>query len=273
MKGAQRVGFIGGGNMAGALIGGLLQAGTPPHDLFALEIDPARRAQLEKHFGIATAAGADDRLQAQDALVLAVKPQQMKELCAALAPRIGNKLVVSIAAGIRARDIARWLGTQAIVRAMPNTPALIGQGVTGLAALPAVDASQRAAAERILAAVGSVVWFDDEKALDAVTALSGSGPAYVFYFIEAMIAAGRAEGLTERQARTLATATLAGAAQLAARSDEPVAVLRERVTSKGGTTAAALASLDADRVGAAIAKAIHAASARAQELGDEFGRG
>jgi pyrroline-5-carboxylate reductase len=271
MDAAQRIGFVGGGNMAGALIGGLLQAGTGPRDLFALEIDAARRAHLERQFGIATAAAVDDRLFAQDVVVLAVKPQQMKEVCSTLASRIGSRLVVSIAAGIRARDIARWLGTQAIVRAMPNTPALIGQGVAGLAALAAVSAQQRAVAERILSAVGSVVWFDDESALDAVTAISGSGPAYVFYFIEAMIAAGRAEGLTEQQARSLATATLAGAAQLAARSTEPVALLRERVTSKGGTTAAALASLEADRVGAAIAKAIHAANVRAHELGDEFG--
>jgi pyrroline-5-carboxylate reductase len=180
--------------------------------------------------------------------------------------------VLSIAAGIRARDLARWLGTQGIVRAMPNTPALIGQGVTGLAALAPVTAQQRSLAARILSAVGRVVWFDDEGALDAVTAISASGPAYVFYFIEAMIAAGRAEGLTEPQARELAIGTFEGAAQLAARSGEPVSVLRERVTSKGGTTAAALASLEADRVAAAIARAIHAAKLRAQELGDEFGR-
>jgi pyrroline-5-carboxylate reductase len=272
MDRAQRIGFIGGGNMAGALIGGLLQAGTAPGALLALEIDAARRAQLEQQFGIGTAAAADERLRTQDVLVLAVKPQQMKEVCALLAAHVTNQLVVSIAAGIRARDIARWLGTQSVVRAMPNTPALIGQGVTGLAALAAVSAQQRGVAEHILAAVGRVVWFDNENALDTVTAISGSGPAYVFYFIEAMIAAGRAEGLTEQQARSLATATLSGAAQLAAQSSEPVAILRERVTSKGGTTAAALASLEADRVGAAIAKAIHAANVRAQELGDEFGR-
>lgn len=272
MSATQRIGFIGGGNMAGALIGGLLQAGAAPRDLLAIEIDATRRAQLEQQFLIGTAAGVDDRLRTLDVLVLAVKPQQMKEVCASLAPHVGSQLVVSIAAGIRARDIERWLATQAIVRAMPNTPALIGRGVTGLAALAAVSATQLATAERILAAVGHVVWFDDESALDAVTAISGSGPAYVFYFIEAMIAAGRAEGLTERQARDLATGTLAGAAQLAAQSSEPVSLLRERVTSKGGTTAAALASLEADRVGSAIAKAIHAAAVRAQELGDEFGR-
>ncbi|HUL68278.1 MAG TPA: pyrroline-5-carboxylate reductase [Burkholderiaceae bacterium] len=272
MSEARKIGFIGGGNMAGALIGGLLQAGTAPRDLLAVEIDATRRAQLEQQFGIGTSATIDGKLRSQDVLVLAVKPQQMKEVCATLAPHIGNQLTVSIAAGIRARDLARWLGTQEIVRAMPNTPALIGQGVTGLACLPGVSAQRRSVAERILAAVGRVVWFDDESALDAVTAVSASGPAYVFYFIEAMIAAARAEGMTEQQARELATGTFLGAAQLAAQASEPVGVLRERVTSKGGTTAAALSSLEADRVAAAIAKAIHAANVRARELGDEFGR-
>jgi pyrroline-5-carboxylate reductase len=267
----QRIAFVGGGNMAGALIGGLVQNGTPARDLVAIEIDAARRAQLEQQFGIGTTAGADERLRTQGVLVLAVKPQQMKAVCGALAPHIGPQLVVSVAAGIRARDLARWLGTEKIVRAMPNTPALVGKGVTGLAALPAVGAQERAVAERILAAVGQVVWFDEESALDTVTAVSASGPAYVFYFIEAMIAAARADGLTESQARELAIGTFVGAAHLAASSSESVAVLRERVTSKGGTTAAALASLESDRVGAAIARAVHAAKVRAQELGDEFG--
>jgi len=272
MTARPRIAFIGGGNMAGALIGGLLKAGAAPADLLALEIDAARRALLEKQFGIATCAAPGAPLRAQDALVLAVKPQQMKEVCAGLRTVIDRQVVVSVAAGIRARDLALWLGTQAIVRAMPNTPALIAQGVTGLAALPAVSTEQRSVAERILAAVGSVVWFDDEGALDTVTAISASGPAYVFYFIEALIAAGRAEGLTEVQAHELATGLFVGAAHLAAQSPEPIAVLRERVTSKGGTTAAGLASLAADRVDAAIARAVHAAKVRAQELGDEFGR-
>ena len=272
MSGGQRIAFIGGGNMAGALIGGLLQARAAPRDLLALEIDAARRAQLERQFGISTLAAADATLRGCDVIVLAVKPQQMKDVCAMLAPFAGQSLVLSIAAGIRASDLARWLGAQAIVRAMPNTPALIGRGITGLLAMPGVDPAQRAAAERIMLAVGRVVWFEDERSLDTVTAISGSGPAYVFYFIEALIAAGRAEGLTEQQASELATATFAGAAELAAQSHEPIALLRERVTSKGGTTAAALASLETDRVAAAIAKAVHAAKVRAQELGDEFGR-
>jgi pyrroline-5-carboxylate reductase len=269
---APRIAFIGGGNMAGALVGGLLQAGTAASDLLALEIDATRRAHLEQQFGIRTLGAADGTLRGCDVFVLAVKPQQMKEVCAALAPFVGHALVLSIAAGIRAGDLARWLGSDTIVRAMPNTPALIGRGVTGLAAMAGADAAQREAAQRIMAAVGHVVWFDDEQALDTVTAISGSGPAYVFYFIEALIAAGRVEGLSEQQARALAIGTFTGAAELAARSDEPVSVLRERVTSKGGTTAAALASFEADKIASAIARGVHAAGVRATELGDEFGR-
>jgi pyrroline-5-carboxylate reductase len=266
-----RIAFIGGGNMAGALIGGLLKAGAAPSDLVALEIDAARRAQLERDFRVGTLSAPVEMLRMQDVLVLAVKPQQAKAVCAQLQPFVGHQLIVSIAAGIRARDLARWLGTTSLVRAMPNTPALIGQGVSGLAALAGVTAAQRSLAERVLAAVGRVVWFDAEEALDTVTAISASGPAYVFYFIEALIGAGRAEGLAEAPARELATALFVGAAQLAAQSTEPVSVLRGRVTSKGGTTAAALASLEADGVAAAIVRAVHAAAVRAQELGDEFG--
>ncbi len=266
-----KIAFIGGGNMAGALIGGLRRAGTAAADLLAVEIDAGRRAALERDFGIATAETPDARLTGFDVLVLAVKPQQMKSACAALAPHIGAQLVLSVAAGIRARDLARWLGTQAVVRAMPNTPALIGRGISGAAALAGASQAQRDAAEKVLRAVGEVVWFADEAQLDAVTAVSGSGPAYVFYFIEALIDAGRELGFTEAQARALAIATFTGAAELAARSAEPVAVLRERVTSKGGTTAAALASLERDGVRAAIVRAVAAAERRAVELGDEFG--
>jgi pyrroline-5-carboxylate reductase len=195
----------------------------------------------------------------------------MPEVCHSIRPHLDQPLVLSIAAGIRARDIARWLGTDQVVRAMPNTPALIGQGASGMAALPQVSAEQRAAAARILGAVGDVVWFDDEALLDPVTALSGSGPAYAFYFIEAMIEAGSEMGLSAEQARRLAVRTFAGAAQLAAQSDEPVRTLRERVTSRGGTTAAALAHMDATGLKQQIIAAIHAANRRARELGDQFG--
>ena len=267
-----RICFIGGGNMAGALIGGLRRAGTPGAELGAIEIDAARRAQLEREFGIVTRAAPDASIEPCEVLVLAVKPQQMKEVCAVLRPYVRAQLVLSIAARIRAADLARWLGTQCIVRAMPNTPALVGRGITGMAALAAVSAPQRQTAEQILRAAGAVVWFADDAQIDAVTALSGSGPAYVFYFIEALIAAGRAMGFDEIQARCLALETVAGAAHLAAASDEPLPALRARVTSKGGTTAAAIARMEADQLQDRIVAAVLAARQRAAELGDEFSR-
>lgn len=267
-----KIAFVGGGNMAAALIAGLLRAGRPAADLFVVEIDGERCAQLQRQFGIAAATAPDARLQEAGALVLAVKPQSMREACAAARPHIGRPLVVSVAAGIRSVDIARWLGTGAIVRTMPNTPALIGRGVTGMAATAQVGGAGRELAESVLRAVGDVVWFDDEDQLDAVTAVSGSGPAYVFYFIEALARAGTELGLTEGQARQLAVQTFAGAAQLAADSSEPLQTLRQRVTSKGGTTAAALSWLESNAVEARIVEAVHAAHRRAREMGEEFGR-
>ncbi len=265
-----RVAFIGGGNLAAALISGLRrEGGGAPH---VVEIDEARRAHLEREFGASTAAQPNAALAQAEVVVLAVKPQQLRQACYALRPHLGDSLLLSVAAGIRAADIARWCGSERVVRAMPNTPALIGAGITGMAALPGVGADARCQAERILAAVGTVVWFDDESQLDAVTAVSGSGPAYVFRFIEALQAAGRDLGLSEAQARQLAIATFTGAAQLAAQSDEPPALLRERVTSRGGTTAAALACLEAAGIEATIVAAVRAAAARARELGDEFGQ-
>jgi pyrroline-5-carboxylate reductase len=190
-----------------------------------------------------------------------------------LAAAAHQPLVISIAAGIRARDLSRWLGGyKAIVRCMPNTPALIGMGVAGLTATRSVDEAGRALASQVLGAVGETVWFDDEAKIDAVTAISGSGPAYVFYFIEALQEAARQLGMNEAQGRALAVATFTGAAQLAANSDEPPSVLRERVTSKGGTTAAALASFDASGIKDAIVRGVLAADARAKEMGDEFGK-
>ena len=267
-----RIAFIGGGNMASALIAGLIQKGRRLHELLAVEIDAARREQLARDYGIAVAPAPDARLAEADVLVLAVKPQQMREACAALRPFIGQQLVLSIAAGIRIADLARWLGTDRIVRSMPNTPALIGRGISGLAAGPALTPAQRDRAAQILQAVGTVVWLDDEAQLDAVTAISGSGPAYVFYFIEALIEAGRAMGLSQEQSRRLAIETLVGASHLAAESGEPPEVLRARVTSKGGTTAAAIESMEADQIKAKIVAAVRAAQRRAAELGDEFGK-
>jgi pyrroline-5-carboxylate reductase len=266
------IAFLGGGNMAGALLGGLLRTGvTTATQVQVVEVNPGRCAQLHKQFGVTTAAEPSAALSAVEVVVLAVKPQQMRAACAALAPHLAAPLILSVAAGVRAADLARWLGTQRIVRAMPNTPALIGCGITGLVALPAVSAAQRDAAARIVQAVGQAVWLDAETQLDAVTALSGSGPAYVFYFIEALLEAGAAMGLNETQTRLLAVETFAGAAALAAASPEPVTTLRAQVTSKGGTTAAALAVLEQAQVKEAIVAAVRAAEQRARELGEEFG--
>ena len=267
-----KIAFIGGGNMAAALIAGLLRAGHRPAEIVAVEIDDGRCAQLHRQFGIEAITSPDAKLQQAGALVLAVKPQFMRDACEAAKLYLGDPLVLSVAAGIRSVDIARWLGRTAIVRAMPNTPALIGRGVTGIAATAQVSGAQRELAESILRTAGTVVWFDDEAKLDAVTAVSGSGPAYAFYFIEALARAGAELGFTAEQARELAVQTFVGAAQLAADSSEPLATLRARVTSKGGTTAAALSWLEANAVEARIVEAVHAAHRRARELGDEFGR-
>ncbi|QDF98854.1 pyrroline-5-carboxylate reductase [Azoarcus sp. DD4] len=272
-----KITFLGGGNMAAALIGGLVARGIEAADLCAIDLNADSRARLAERFGVRTSEAADAAALACDVLVLAVKPQQMKAAVAPLAGQLSGQLVVSIAAGLRLADIGRWLGSGGqpyvrMVRCMPNTPALIGAGITGLYADPAVDAAGRDAAERVLAAVGSTVWIADEAQIDAVTAVSGSGPAYVFHFIEALEAAGRALGFDEATARKLAIDTTLGAARLAAGSDEPPAVLRERVTSKGGTTAAALASLAASGWHDAMVKAVAAAEARGRELGDELGR-
>jgi pyrroline-5-carboxylate reductase len=267
-----KIAFIGGGNMATALIAGLLRAGRPAAEIVAVEIDGARCAELRRRFGIDAVTAPDDSLRQAAALVLAVKPQFMRQACEAARPHLGQPLVVSVAAGIRTADIARWLGTEAIVRSMPNTPALIGRGVTGMAATSRVSGAQRQLAESILRTAGDVLWFDEEAKLDAVTAVSGSGPAYVFYFIEALARAGTELGLTAGQARELAVRTFTGAAQLAAESEQPLATLRQQVTSKGGTTAAALAWLEANAVEARIVEAVQAAHRRAGELGEEFGR-
>jgi pyrroline-5-carboxylate reductase len=267
-----KIAFIGGGNMAAALIGGLLRSGRPPAELIVVEVDEARCAQLRQQFGVAAIAAPDDSLREAATVVLAVKPQHMGEACATVRPHLAQPLVVSIAAGTRMRDIERWLGAAAIVRAMPNMPALIGRGISALAATAAVSEAQRDLAASVLGAVGTVLWVGDEALLDAVTAVSGSGPAYVFYFLESLARAGEELGLGAEAARTLAVQTFVGAAHLAAQADEPLEALRARVTSKGGTTAAALAWLESNAVGARIVEAVHAAHRRAVELGEEAGR-
>lgn len=266
--------FIGGGNMAAAIIGGLIAGGRAPSTLHAVDVLPEARSRLEQKFGIRTAA--DGRAAATDAdcIVLAVKPQQMREVVTALAPALSGKLVISIAAGIRGGDLARWLGPSTqVVRAMPNTPALVAAGITGLYARPDVSAAQRRDAENILAAVGATFWVDQEEQLDAVTAVSGSGPAYVFYFIEALEQAGRELGLSPQIARQSALATFAGAVKLATTADaaDP-ATLRAQVTSKGGTTERAVDALDNAAVKAAFIRAVRAAAERAAEMGDALGK-
>lgn len=271
----RKISFIGGGNMASALIGGLVQQGFAGAAIQVVDLSDAARARLQADFGVRAVAGIDDEVVNTDLLVLAVKPQQLQEVARTLVGRLGNAVVVSIAAGIRSGDLVRWLGGYArVVRAMPNTPALIGAGITGMFAAPeAVTASERDAAERVMRAVGQVVWVADEAQMDAVTAVSGSGPAYVFHFIEALEAAGQSCGFTPEVARQLAIQTVLGAARLAAESDVGPDVLRERVTSKGGTTAAALASFAQDDLLGSVQRAVLAAKARGRELGDELGRG
>ena len=276
-----KIAFIGGGNMAAALIAGLAGKLTPGANIHVVDPNPASLEALQRQYGVTVAASVADgsAVAGAEVLVLAVKPQVMHEVTQQLLPPLqaaqaGGRapLVLSIAAGIRAADLARWLGGyQAIVRCMPNTPALIGMGVTGMVASAGVSAAQRAAADQILRAVGNTVWLDEEAQIDAVTAVSGSGPAYVFYFIEAMQQAAEELGLTAEQGKQLAMATFTGAAQLAVQSPDPVPVLRDKVTSKGGTTYAALTSMEASGVKAAIVAAVKAAAARGKELGEQLG--
>lgn len=263
--------FLGGGNMASALVGGMLERGFAAAQIVVVELARERRDWLVQTFGVGVAADVGV-VPGADALVLAVKPQQMREALAPLAGRLGGALAISVAAGLRVADLARWLGGhERVVRAMPNTPALIGAGVTGMYAPPAVDAAGRGLAERILSAVGSVVWVEDEARMDAVTAVSGSGPAYVFHFIEALEAAAVARGFDAHTARRLALDTVLGAAKLAASSEDSPGVLREKVTSKGGTTAAALAVFGEGDLLGLVGRAVAAAEARGRELGDELG--
>lgn len=268
-----RITFLGGGNMATALIGGLIERNFPREALQAVDLDAGTCQRLSDRFGIRTANALDAQALDCDVLVLAVKPQHLRDAVAPIAGKLGNQLVLSIAAGIRIETLDRWLGGYSrIVRAMPNTPALIGAGAAGLVGHASVDDADRDAATRILGAVGSVAWLSDEAQIDAVTALSGSGPAYVFYFIEALTEGGEAIGLPRDTARALALDTLLGAARLAAASEDDAATLRARVTSKGGTTEAALRSMEHDGFKALIARALAAADARGRELGDALGR-
>lgn len=268
-----KIAFVGGGNMASALIGGLIGNGFPAASVSAAEIDAGGRERLAQKFGIKVSPAIADVAREADTVVLAVKPQHMFEVARVLGPLLNRQLVVSIAAGIRSADLARWLGGYTrIVRVMPNTPALVRAGVSGMFARPEVSAAERARAEAILRAVGDAIWVEREDLIDAVTAVSGSGPAYVFYFIEAVRKAAVDMGFAPDDAQRLVMGTFAGAVRLAQASDEDVSVLRERVTSKGGTTERALDTMQAGQVGLAVSRAVHAALERAGELGDELGK-
>jgi pyrroline-5-carboxylate reductase len=264
------IAFIGGGNMASALIGGLRQHSGA--EILVVEPNAAAREGLAAQFGIQARAVAAADLRRAELVVWAVKPQFFGDAARPCAEFVGDALHLSVMAGIRSDAIVAATQAERVVRAMPNTPALIGAGIAGLYARDAVAADGRATVEALLAPTGQLLWVDREEDLDAVTALSGSGPAYIFYFIEAMVRAATDMGLSPQQGRSLALATFAGATELARRSDEPIALLRERVTSKGGTTHAALMAMQSSGVAAAFVSAIRAAQHRAAELGDEFGK-
>jgi pyrroline-5-carboxylate reductase len=263
--------FIGGGNMAGAIAGGLVRGGRDPASVIVVDPGDAQREKLERELGVRVLAAADASLGEAETVVWAVKPQLFAQAAAPCRPHVDRALHLSVMAGIRSDAIARAAGSERVVRAMPNTPALIGLGIAGLFARAAVTARDKDVVEAVLAPTGRTLWVAHEADLDAVTALSGSGPAYVFYFIEAMMQAAHEMGLPPEQGKALALATFAGATALAGSSSEPPERLRERVTSKGGTTHAALTVLESAGTKAAFVAAIRAAERRARELGDEFG--
>lgn len=263
------IGFIGGGNMARSLIGGLVADGVAPQRLWVAEPDAERRAALAAHFGVHITADNDELVAAVDALVLAVKPQQMQAVCSGIAPLVQQRkpLVISIAAGLRLEALQRWLGgALALVRTMPNTPALVQSGATALFATPQVNNVQRELAEGIMRAVGLALWLEDEAQMDAVTALSGSGPAYFFLVMEAMQQAGVQLGLPVETARLLTRQTAFGAAKMALESREDAAVLRRQVTSPGGTTERAIGILQQGGMEALFVQALTGARDRSQEL-------
>ena len=271
IKNLEKIAFLGGGNMASAMIGGLIKQGMLPGDILVVEPYEPTRDKLRLDFGINAMAEPSNSLAIAGLIIWAVKPQVFKEAAQQTGNFAPTALHFSVAAGIRSNSIAAWLKTDNVVRSMPNTPALIGKGITALFARPAVTAASKAWIERVVASMGEFLWLDKESQLDAVTAISGSGPAYVFYFLEAMTEAAVNMGLSAEQGRHLAIATFSGASELAHRSDEPLETLRQRVTSKGGTTYAALTAMESDNIKQHFMQAIQAAEKRAKELGDEFG--
>lgn len=266
------IGFIGAGNMATSLIGGMLQQDVKPNQLLASDHNQEQATKLARQFGIQAHTDNAQLARDCDVLVLAVKPQVMQAVCRALPARKPGQLVISIAAGIDSQSLADWLGADAaIVRCMPNTPSLRRQGVSGLFANANVSAAQKQQAEQILNAVGISLWLDEEHLIDAVIAVSGSGPAYFFYLIEAMTAAGEQLGLPRDTAERLTLFTALGAADMAVHSDVDASELRRRVSSPGGTTEQAIKSFAADDFPAIIARGMQAASRRAAEMAAELG--
>ncbi|TJY59372.1 pyrroline-5-carboxylate reductase [Sinimarinibacterium sp. CAU 1509] len=268
---APEIAFIGGGNMAASLIGGWLAAGHAAASVRVVELDAARRDVLSRDFGVQTFAVAADAVRGADAVVLAVKPQQMRQAVTGLQLAAGT-VVISIAAGIRLDSLRSWLGEHlSHVRCMPNTPALLRAGITGLYTAADTPATARALAQAVLEAAGKCVWLDNEAQIDAVTAVSGSGPAYYFLLTEVLREAGEALGLSADIAAQLAKQTFIGAARMA-EGDTDVAELRARVTSKGGTTEAAVASLENSGLHAIFGAALAAAARRGAELGEQLSR-
>lgn len=261
--------FMGGGQMASALISGLIQAGRDSASILVIEPNPAQREHLETTFGIKTAPGANQGLSTADVVVWAVKPQVMQQVIDGANAFLGHSLHVSIAAGLSVKTLSQWLRSDRVVRAMPNTAALVGAGVTGLVAAPGVSLDDRSLAEEVLTPAGHTFWVADDERIDAVTAVSGSGPAYVFHFLEAFQAAAQAIGFDPVTARDLVLKTAAGAIEQA-RAGEDFATLRDRVTSKRGTTEAALAVLNAQGTPNAIREAVQAAYTRAGQLSLEL---
>jgi len=263
------IAFIGSGNMAAALIGGLITDGTPAEHLLASDPDPARREALAANTGIHTLEDNAEAVARAEVVVLAVKPQVLGKVARGLAESIQQHrpLVISIAAGIRSDTLQRWLGGEvALVRSMPNTPAMLQAGATALFATPEVTESQREQAESVMRAVGLVQWVDDESLMDAVTALSGSGPAYFFLFMEAMERAGERLDLPADTARLLTLQTALGAARMAIESSEDPAELRRRVTSPGGTTEQAIERFEKEDLEGIVLRALTAARDRSIEL-------
>ena len=267
-----KISYIGGGNMASAMIGGMLSQGFSGEDIHVVEPDAEKRAQLETQYGISTGA-PDAPLPASQAIIFAIKPQQFRAIASALLPQLGDALVISIAAGIRADSISKWLGGYArIIRVMPNTPALVQAGISGVYAFNGVNDADKALTSKILSSIGEQVWVDDEAQMDGITAISGSGPAYIFYFMEALQAAAKAQGFNPEIAQKLAYQTFAGAVKLAMNSEDDAGTLQVKVTSKGGTTERAIKALETSQVRSTIIAAASAAAARSRELGDELGR-